>query len=135
MGKFQEAVDLLKKTNEEKNRISDAYSQKYTPEELEDVTKVYYAAAEINVLASQLASEEMVCEGPCKVDNVRSVVTVGGFTVRGKVQFEIEMNGEWIKGHRDNSQYGQVFVSAQGSAILSENIKGRVRLPLSMDEN
>lgn len=63
----------------------------------------------------------------------RAEVIIDGFAVRGNVQFEVMVDGNWIKGHRENSQYGQIFRGKETTFILTDEHRGRVSLPLVMD--
>lgn len=133
---MKEAIELLNNTNEKFSKIADAMSDNVASEDFQKVNLVYSIAAQLNVNASQLAGEQKVYEGSCIVNNARATVTIGGFTVRGSVRFEIQQDGKWVKGHRCNSQYGQTFVTEDGTTIiLTQEHIGRVTLPLVMDNN
>jgi hypothetical protein len=56
--------------------------------------------------------------------------------MRDKMQFEVEIDGEWRKGHRNHSQYGEVFCEPSGNTIviLTSDYNGRVTFPLTYDE-
>lgn len=48
--------------------------------------------------------------------------------------FELLADGEWVKGHWEKSQYGQMFVSTgRGSVIITGEHSARVVSPLVMD--
>lgn len=136
MGQYAEqAAKYLSKAAAEFGDYVDNAARHITEEDFGKVTALYQEAAALDVSASQLMGEEKVVEGECQVDNVCAKVTVGGVSLRGKMQFEIKLNGEWVTGHRDNSQYGQVFVSKNGSqTILSGGEQAKVTFPLHMDE-
>lgn len=131
----EEATKVLKAAAVDMDRISDEMSDNISSEDFEKVNLAYETAAALDVYASQMSGEEKVYEGHCEVDNGRAEVIIDGFKVRGKIQFEIMIDGEWVKGHRMNSQYGQVFYSQKkGSRIISPDDMGRVTMPLKMDE-
>lgn len=131
---MQKAINLLNETNKEFSQLSDTLSDTIASEDFSKVNLAYTIASQLNVYASQLSGEQKVYEGPCKVNNTRAEVVIDGFVIRGDVQFEVLMNDKWEKGHRTNSQYGQVFVSkTAGTVILHEAYTGRVTLPLVMD--
>lgn len=115
--------------------ISDQFSVNISQEDFEKANLAYKSAAFLNVYASQMSGDEKVYEGLCQVDNGRAVVIINGFEVRDHIQFEIFADGKWLKGHRENTQYGQVFYSREGNSyILTSDYKGKVTLPLKMDE-
>ncbi len=131
----EEAVKVLKEASVNIDRISDELSDNIGTEDFEKVNLAYEIASVLDVYTSQISGEEKVYEGHCEVDNKRALVAVDGFKVRGKIQFEIMIDGKWAKGHRINSQYGQVFYSSEtGSRILTSDDLGRVTLPLKLDE-
>lgn len=130
-----QAAVVLKEAAEKMRKISDQLSADIGQEDFEKVNLAYKSAAVLDVYASQMSGEEKVYEGFCQIDNGRAVVTIGGFEVRDNIQFEIWSDGKWIKGHRQNTQYGQAFYFEGGnSMILTSDYKGKVTLPLKMDE-
>lgn len=130
---MQEAIKLILDTNDELNRLSDILSDDIRNEDFEKVNLIYFLAAQLNVAASQLTGEAKTYEGACIVNNGRAEVIIDGFAVRGNVQFEVMVDGNWIKGHRENSQYGQIFRGKETTFILTNEYTGRVSLPLVMD--
>ena len=100
-------------------------------EDFDNRNLVYYAMADVSVIASQIQYKDCTEEhtGPVEVDNVQSMVIIDGIEIRGDVQFEILQDGKWIAGHRENSQYGQVM----RGVILHNQIQGKVVLPLKHD--
>lgn len=129
------AAAVLKEAAEKMSDISDQFAVNISKEEFEKANLAYKSAALLNVYASQMSGEEKVYEGLCQIDNQRAVVTISGFEVRDNIQFEILSDGKWIKGHRENTQYGQVFYSREGNSyILTSDYMGKVTLPLKMDE-
>ncbi len=131
----EEAVKVLKEASVNMDHISDELSDHISTEDFEKVNLAYEIASVLDVYTSQMSGEEKVYEGHCEIDNKRAEVTVDGFKVRGNIQFEIMIDGDWVKGHRMNSQYGQVFCSSEkGSRILTADDLGRVTMPLKMDE-
>lgn len=122
-------------TKRQMSLISDQFSVNISQEDFEKANLAYKSAAFLNVYASQMSGDEKVYEGLCQVDNGRAVVIINGFEVRDHIQFEIFADGKWLKGHRENTQYGQVFYSREGNSyILTSDYKGKVTLPLKMDE-
>lgn len=86
------------------------------------------------VKASRLGERNGTIERPCYINNIRVTVTIDDYEILGDIKFEIQKDGQWIKGHRSNSQYGQVFVGHDGPSILmTEGMVGRVTQPLQMD--
>lgn len=131
----EEAVKVLKEASVNMDRISDELSDHIETEDFKKVNLAYEIAAMLDVYESQMSGEEKVYEGHCEVNNRRAEVVIGGFKVRGDIQFEMKLNGEWVKGRRMNSQYGQIFFSTEkGSHIITSDDMGRVVLPLKMDE-
>lgn len=131
----EEAVKVLTEASENMGRISDELSDNINTEDFEKVNLAYEIAAVLDVYQSQMSGEEKVYEGSCEVNNQRGEVVIDGFKVRGNIQFEIQIDGEWVKGHRVNSQYGQAFCSFEkGSYILTSDYLGRVTMPLKMDQ-
>ena len=102
---MQEATELIRKANEELNRLSDILSDDIRNEDFEKVNLIYFLAAQLNVAASQLTGEAKNYEGACIVENGRAEVVINGFAVRGK----------------------------ETTFILTDDYKGRVTLPLVMD--
>lgn len=132
--RMEQAIELLNKTSTQLSAIVDALSEHIAEEDFHKVNLAYTIASKLSVDASQLDGEPKVYEGPCEVNNRTATVTIDGFTIRGNIQFEIFVDDKWVKGHRCNSQYGQMFLTSEGSSVLlSESIKGRVTLPLVMD--
>lgn len=130
----EEAVKVLREASGNMDRISDELSDNIGTEDFAKVNLAYNIASALDVYTSQMSGEEKVYEGHCEVNNSRAEIVIDGFKVRGNIQFEIMMDGEWVKGHRMNSQYGQVFYSSKaGSRILTSDDLGRVTLPLKMD--
>lgn len=133
---MDEAVGLMKATDDEISRLMDQISDDFEKEEDHSkANKLYVMSSYLDVFATTLSGEEKVYEGPIEVNNQRACVSIDGFEVRGNVQFEILDGDRWIKGHRQNSQYGQVFMTCEGaSIILTSDHRGRVTLPLVMDK-
>lgn len=136
MGKYMDqAVELLQETAVKFGKLADEIARNIQEEGFDEANRAYQTAAELDILASRLSGEEKVVEGKCKADSDCAKVVVGGVSLRGNMQFEVEINGEWEKGHRENSQYGQIFFSQTSSShILTEGYNGRVTFPLRMDE-
>lgn len=135
MGLMDEAIGLMKATDDEISRIVDQMAPKSGAEEGAATSYMLYVISSyLNVFATNLSGEEKIYEGQIKVDNGRSCVFIDGFMVQGNVQFELLEGVNWVKGHRENSQYGQIFKRSDGSAtILTSDHRGRVKLPLVMD--
>lgn len=135
MGEYiDQAINLLKNTNEQLGELIDKIAVNITNEGYDKAHALYLAAAAMDVSTSQLSGEVKTVEGKCEINNACAKVVIGGVSIRGKIQFEIKVDGVWYKGHRDNSQYGQVFYSSQaGPYILTGDYDGRVTFPLQMD--
>lgn len=130
---MQAVIDLLLETNEKLSELSDKLSADIQNEDFWQVRRVYELTEQMNIYTSQIADIHKVYEGPCKVDNVRAMVVIDGFAIRGNIPFEMQINGEWKKGRRENSQYGQIFRAIDNSVtkiIVSGEDMGRVTLPL-----
>lgn len=138
MSKYvEQAAALLQETSKTFGELVDQIAVNYEHEEHAKAHQAYLFAAEMDVCASQLLGEEKVVEGKCEVDNQCAKVMVGDVSLRGKMQFEVEIDGQWYKGHRDNSRWGQVFYPGspeKGVHILSQDDNIRVTFPLVMDE-
>lgn len=132
---IEEAITITKEASERICSLVDQYADSQETENMGEAQSLYQLAAELQVKTSQLTDCKEVYEGACHVNNLRATVEIGGYEIRGKIAFEIQKDdGTWIKGHRDNSQYGQVFAGNDGSSvILSDEIHGRVTHPLQMD--
>lgn len=132
---FDDAKNVLSKANDEFQKITKAFAGDFKPEEFQQAHDVYETAAKLDVLTSQLVDKghTRTVEGTITVDNVQAMVSIKGIDIRGRIQFEVKMeDGQWNKGHRENSQYGQIFVGDKGSLILSDNVYGRITFPLEM---
>ncbi len=131
-----EAVETLRVANDKMAQLSDAFCENIKTEPLGKPYLAYEISTLLQMYLSQMSGEEKVYEGPCIVDEQSKKVTIQDFEIRGNLQFEVNVDGEWIKGHRGNSQYGQVFCAKEkGTFILTSNYIGRVKLPLRMDNN
>lgn len=134
---LNQAIELIKATNDQVSRLIDKIQDEWDGNDHDLAHKVYVIASYLNMFASHLSGESKTYEGPVEVNNARSSISIDGFEVRGDVQFELLEDGNWIKGHRENSQYGQVFMTqnyGEGSGvILCDAYRGRVTLPLTMD--
>lgn len=132
---IEEGITITKETYEKISSLVDQYADSQETESMGEAQRLYQLAAELQVKTSQLTNCKEVYEGACHVDNLRATVEIGGYVIRGKIAFEIQnKDGTWIRGHRDNSQYGQIFAANDGSAvILSDEIHGRITHPLEMD--
>lgn len=136
MGKYMDqAVELLQETAAKFGELADEIARNIQQEGFDEANRAYQTAAELDILASRLSGEEKVVEGKCEVNNICAKVVVGGVSLRGNMQFEVEIDGKWEKGHRYSSQYGEVFLShVSDSHILTGDYKARVTFPLKMDE-
>ncbi len=132
---MDKAIKLLKETSGEFGTLTDILSDDIENEDFDKVNLAYKISAFLDVYASQLSGETKTVEGECQIDNKRAKVVIGGVSLRDKMKFEIMANGNWVSGHRENSQYGQVFNAKEnGMYILTSNYKGRVSFPLQMDD-
>lgn len=132
---LDEAIAILEDASKKLSKVSDEMSENIDKEDFDKVNLTYKAVAALDVYASQISGETKVYEGPCEVNNKLAEVIIQGFAVRDNIEFEIQVNGKWIKGHRQNSQYGQVFQAYQeGVYTLTSDYIGRVTLPLKMYE-
>jgi hypothetical protein len=132
-----EAVALLEESTEKFDILADKMARNINNEDFDSCHLAYLIAAEMDVRASQLSGEVRTVEGKCNVDNACAKVVIGDVSVRGNIQFEVEIDGEWYKGHCENSQYGLIFCAfkaGKGSVILTSDYNGRVTFPLTMDE-
>ncbi len=138
MSKYMDqAVALLQETGKKFGELVDEIAVNIDKEDHAKAHQAYLIAAELDVRASQLSGEEKTVEGKCEVNNVCAKVAIGDVSLRGNMQFEVEIDGEWCKGHRDNSQWGQVFYShtpGKSGHILTQDDNIRVTFPLTMDE-
>lgn len=65
--------------------------------------------------------------GPIEVDNVRALVRIEGFEVKGDTPFEICYNNTWKRGHRAHGSDGEYFISDEGETFnLCNDINGRI---------
>lgn len=134
---MEQAVSLLKNTSEQLNELVDKIAVNIEHEDHDKAHEAYLALAALDVYTSQISGEDKTVEGKCEINNVCAKVVIGGVSIRDRIQFEIKIDGKWYKGHRDNSQYGQVFYSHEDMAnghILTHDDDGRVIFPLQMDE-
>lgn len=130
---IKEAIELLNDTSIKLGVYVDQYADD-PGDDWEKAHRLYLIAAELQVQASQLGDCSGSAEGPCRISNGRSTVSVGDYVIRGDIEFELQHDGEWIKGHRENSRYGQVFFRrGESPIIMSEDMIGRVTEPLKMD--
>ncbi|GHU77194.1 hypothetical protein FACS1894188_11000 [Clostridia bacterium] len=128
---IEQAKELIKNTNAEFTRLCGEISHSISPDDFSEANAIYYATANLNVIASTLINEPQVIEGKIIVDNRQSKVTISNIDLRGKTAFEIFHNGNWLRGYRENSQYGQIFRNNENSFIISSGSDtGRVSLPL-----
>lgn len=132
---INDAIELLKETSAKLGMYVDQYADGPSDDDTwEKAHCLYQIAAELQVQASQLGECSGSIEGHCHINNARSTVSVGDYEIRGDIQFEIQKDGKWIKGHRSNSEYGQVFIGHDGSStIMTEGMIGRITQPLKMD--
>lgn len=129
----KEAAAVLADAGRKISSLSDKLSANIQTEDFEKVNLAYRAAAALDVYASQMSGEVKVYEGPCEINNRLAEVVIQGFAVRDNIQFEIQVDGKWITGYRQNSQYGQVFHTRQnGVYILTSDYRGRVTAPFKM---
>ena len=131
---INDAIKLLQDTSKKLGMYVDQYADD-PGDDWEKAHRLYQIAAELQVQASQLGDCSGSIEGPCHISNGRATVSVGDYEIRGNIEFELQQDGEWKKGHRENSQYGQVFRAHDKSVIImSEGMTGRVTEPLKMDQ-
>jgi hypothetical protein len=137
MGEYKDqAVVLLQETAKKLGELADKMSLNINNEGFDNANMAYDIVAELDVRTSQLSGETKTVEGKCEVNNGCAKVVIGGISMRGDMQFEVEIDGEWYKGHRANSQFGQIFCpysSGMGPVILTSDYNGRVTFPLTMD--
>ncbi len=134
---MDQAVALLQESGKKLGKLVDEIAANIDKEDHAKAHQAYLAAAELDVRASQLSGAARIVEGKCMVDNACAKVVIGDVSLRGNMQFEVEIDGEWCKGHRENSQYGQVFYThtpGKGGHILTQDDNIRVTFPLTMDE-
>lgn len=134
---MDQAVALLQETGKKFGELVDEIAVNIDKEDHAKAHQAYLIAAEMDVRASQLSGEEKTIEGKCEVNNACAKVVIGDVSLRGNMQFELEIDGEWCKGHRDNSELGQVFYShtpGKSGHILTQDDNIRVTFPLTMDE-
>lgn len=130
---INEAAAILEDARTKMSKVSDELSMNIDTEDRKKVNLAYRVAAALDVYASQMSGEEKVYEGPCEVNNLLAEVVIQGVAVRDNIEFEIQMDGQWVKGRRENSQYGQIFLSDEkGSCILTSDYVGRVTFPLKL---
>ena len=129
----KEAAAILADAGSRLDKVLETLSLNIQMEDFEKVNLAYRAAAALDVYASQISGEEKVYEGPCEVNNQLAEVVIQGFAVRDNIQFEIQVDGKWITGCRQNSQYGQIFQAGKdGVYILTTDYLGRVTAPLKV---
>ncbi len=131
---MEQAVALLEETSRKFGKLTDELSENIQNEDFDKVNLAYKIAATLDIYASQLSGEEKSVEGLCEVDNACAKVVVNGVSLRDQMQFDLLLDQEWTSGHRENSQYGQVFhAKEKGTHILTDQDQGRVTFPLKMD--
>lgn len=129
------AIKLLKETSCDFGTLTDILSADIKDEDFDKVSLAYKISAILDVYASQLSGETKTVEGACHIDNKCAKVVINGVSLRDKMKFEIMIDGNWVSGHRENSQYGQVFnAKEKGMYLLTAAYKGRVNFPLQMDD-
>jgi hypothetical protein len=132
-----EAIELLQESTEKLGKLFSKICQESLNGETDkNIYLLREIITELEVKTSQFSGEVKTVEGKCVVDNLCGCVVVGGIPMRDKMQFEVEIDGEWHKGHRNHSQYGEVFCEPSGNVlvILTSDYNGRVTFPLTYDE-
>ncbi|MDR3091196.1 MAG: hypothetical protein LBU36_03205 [Clostridiales bacterium] len=130
---IQQAKDLLSRSSGELAGICEGLSSRISPEDFAAARQVYDSSACLSVIASRLIDmgSPRSVEGVISVDNAQAKVTIAGIDLRGDMEFEILREGAWLRGRRENSQYGQIFTNRETSFIISSGSDmGRVNLPL-----
>ncbi|MCL2054347.1 MAG: hypothetical protein FWG90_07965 [Oscillospiraceae bacterium] len=129
-GNVEKAKEVLKKANREFTDLCRIIAEEVPIDK--DALQIYRTTAELNILTSQLIDkdEPRTYEGAIEVNNRQAMVSIKDIEIRGSIEFEIEQEGNWVRGRRENSQYGQIFIGDGISLILSDGMKGRVSLPL-----
>lgn len=132
---IEEAIAVTKEAYEKIASLVDQYADSEEQEDMGTAQQLYQLAAELQVKTSQLTECREVYMSPCHVNNLRATVEIGGYEIRGGIAFEIKKeDGSWLRGHRENSPMGQIFIGNDGSSlILLDDITGKVTHPLQMD--
>ena len=130
--KMDAAIKFLTDASAIFGKHADSLVENIANEDFAKVNEVYKTAAKLSVLASQFSKQ--VYQGNCELHNSTASVMVDGFPIRDRIIFEVMVDGQWVRGHRENSPYGQVFVTAEGSSfILTNEHLARVQCPLDME--
>lgn len=132
----KEAIKVLQDAYKEYGDILENFCHNQTEEDISEVNTMYNLDSKLKVLISQFAdaSQPTTKEGNIIVHNDLSMVEIDHVKITGDIQFELLIDGNWIKGHRMNTSMGQSFIHSAGNIILTSDYKGRVTFPLTFDQ-